>query len=226
MERVTQQGHPRKEGHSFEFTDENLAAMPKATHYSEMFYDTKVPGLMATKNPKNGRIMFRYRLFATTRRALGITNQSNYIPLPKDFSLGEARAKCLELDEQARQKIPLSAKSHKSRKSSKDLSDGLLKDRTPQEQASYERLMSVLMDAYAQAAHGKGDERHNDGQDFEDQDMIRIIDATSEDFALGQAIKKLLEGKRFEDASAKRREWLGAIVYIAGAIVSLREEDD
>ncbi len=53
--------------------------------------------------------------------------------------------------------------------------------------------------------------------------MQRIIATTSIDFALGQAMKKMLEARRHGTLAAKRDELLGAIVYTAGAIVALEE---
>lgn len=91
------------------------------------------------------------------------------------------------------------------------------KGKEPKQDPSYEPLMSVLMDAYAQAAHGKGSERHANGKDFLDQDLLTITDVTGINGPFYQAIKKLMEGRNLPTKKA-RAEFLGAIVYIAGAI--------
>lgn len=89
---------------------------------------------------------------------------------------------------------------------------------SPEEADRYEKLMGVLMDAYSQASAGKGDERHSDGQAFEEQDMMKVMDRVGADFALGQVIKKCVESRRLP-RDARRKELLGAIVYLAGAII-------
>lgn len=60
---------------------------------------------------------------------------------------------------------------------------------------NYTSLRSVLDEAYAQAATGKGKERHAGGQPFEDQPMQVISDMLgSNDGMAYQAIKKIREG--------------------------------
>jgi len=89
-----------------------------------------------------------------------------------------------------------------------------------EEVSGYECLAAVLADAYDQAAIGKGAERHADGRAFDEQPMQQLIDLYGPGFALGQAAKKAQESQRMKPDAA-RRELLGAIVYLAGAIVSL-----
>ena len=84
--------------------------------------------------------------------------------------------------------------------------------------AAYLGLQSVLDRAFHQAAFGKGAERHAQAQAFEQQPMQKLIDLYGVGFALGQAGKKMQESQRLEHDAAIR-ELLGAIVYIAGAIV-------
>lgn len=84
----------------------------------------------------------------------------------------------------------------------------------------YEKLEQVLREAFEQASAGKGAERHATGQPFEHQPMQKLIDLYGPGFALGQAGKKMQESQRMDYAAAKR-ELLGAIVYIAGAIVHM-----
>lgn len=83
----------------------------------------------------------------------------------------------------------------------------------------YESLARVLLDALQQAAQGKGRDRHAaPGQPFDEQPMQTIVGLFGPGFALGQAAKKLHESQRLTPQAA-RAELLGAIVYIAGAVV-------
>lgn len=83
----------------------------------------------------------------------------------------------------------------------------------------YESLGDVLHRAFDQAANGKGKERHaGEGEPFDAQvmqDMARRFGVGS---LLGQAFKKSEESQRLPLA-ASTRELLGAINYIAGAII-------
>lgn len=91
---------------------------------------------------------------------------------------------------------------------------------TPQTPAGYESLRSILNRAFDQAAFGKGAERHADQKPFDEQPMQRLCDAYGVGFALGQAGKKAEESQRLAH-DAQVRELLGAIVYLAGAILHL-----
>jgi len=84
----------------------------------------------------------------------------------------------------------------------------------------YESLQGVLQRAYDQAAKGKGAERHADGKPFDEQPMQQLIRLYGIGFALGQAGKKAQEAQRM-DTDAAVRELLGAINYLAGAIIAL-----
>jgi hypothetical protein len=88
----------------------------------------------------------------------------------------------------------------------------------------YEKLRAVLDRAIEQAAKGKGHERHAvEGQPFEEQPIVglgRWMNHTG--FNVGQACKKALESTRLEPAAAVR-ELLGAINYLAGAVVLLED---
>jgi hypothetical protein len=88
----------------------------------------------------------------------------------------------------------------------------------------YQRLGKVLSDAMAQAARGKGKERHAGvNENFEDQQIVEIARRLgSEDGPLFQAVKKIYESKRLSREAAKA-ELLGAINYLAAAII-VREE--
>jgi hypothetical protein len=94
----------------------------------------------------------------------------------------------------------------------------------------YADLWQVLLDVYHQVSEGKGAERHGGGQAFRDQPMQHLIKLYGEGFALGQAAKKMQEAQRMEPEAA-RRELLGAMAYIAGAVVyrdgeGANEEDE
>ena len=86
--------------------------------------------------------------------------------------------------------------------------------------AGYEALESVLARAYEQAASGKGAERHAQAQPFDEQPMQKLIALYGPGFALGQAGKKSQEAMRM-DTPAAVRELLGAINYLAGAVIYL-----
>lgn len=88
------------------------------------------------------------------------------------------------------------------------------------EDKDYATLRAVLDDAFAQAASGKGRERHARGNPFEDQHMQTISKLLDTDRGMAfQAIKKLTEGLDLPDPEARKKELLGAINYIAGIIV-------
>lgn len=89
--------------------------------------------------------------------------------------------------------------------------------------ADYACLQEILSRAYEQAASGKGSQRHAQGQPFFEQPMQKLIDLYGVGFALGQAGKKMQESQRL-DKDAGVRELLGAIVYIAGAIISMEKQ--
>lgn len=83
---------------------------------------------------------------------------------------------------------------------------------------NYASLSNVLRRAYDQASSGKGQERHGQDLQFTKQPMQLIQDLCGEGFALGQAMKKMQESQRLPHDAAIR-ELLGAINYIAGAII-------
>jgi len=87
----------------------------------------------------------------------------------------------------------------------------------------YESLAAVLDQALHQAQSGKGRERHAAaGEAFEDQQIVQLGEwmAGSTVFAVGQACKKAIESTRLEPAHA-RRELLGAVNYLAAAVIVL-----
>ena len=91
----------------------------------------------------------------------------------------------------------------------------------------YEKLVAVYQDAHDQAAKGKGDERHANGQPFHEQRMQQISGLLrSSDGMAFQAIKKMTEGLQFEDHARREAELLGALNYIAGIVIYYRELRD
>lgn len=83
----------------------------------------------------------------------------------------------------------------------------------------YESLLHVLARAHEQAALGKGAERHACTRPFTEQPMQSISRLLgNETGLLYQAMKKIQESQRM-DQDAAVKELLGAINYIAGAII-------
>lgn len=90
--------------------------------------------------------------------------------------------------------------------------------------SGYERLADVLERAFDQAATGKGAERHDDDKPFHQQPMQAIGDRRGVGFILGQADKKSEEAQGMANrgqVDAAVRELLGAINYLAGAVIWL-----
>lgn len=87
----------------------------------------------------------------------------------------------------------------------------------------YISLAEVLDAALEQAQAGKGMERHaTPGEAFADQQIVKLGEwMGSTHFAVGQACKKALESTRLEPDAAER-ELLGAINYLAAAVVQRR----
>ena len=89
----------------------------------------------------------------------------------------------------------------------------------------YEELSEVLLRAYHQASQGKGKERHAKGLPFVDQPMQTISDLLdTEKGMMYQAIKKTQEAARLPQPQAVA-ELLGAINYLAGAVIFLEKQD-
>jgi hypothetical protein len=79
-------------------------------------------------------------------------------------------------------------------------------------------LESIFDEALAQVTRGKGNARHGHGVEFMGQDWMVIAKHHGVGFLTGQAEKKLREASQLE-SGPKRSELLGAIVYIAMAIL-------
>jgi hypothetical protein len=89
----------------------------------------------------------------------------------------------------------------------------------------YRSLSDVLARAFDQAAAGKGAERHGQGQPFDEQPMQQLIRLYGIGFALGQAAKKAQEAQRLPTVERQVAELLGAINYLAGAVIALERGD-
>lgn len=90
--------------------------------------------------------------------------------------------------------------------------------------AGYECLADILDAALMQAASGKGAERHAGDRPFATQPMQEITRMVGIGFPLGQAMKKAQEAGTMASrgqTDAARRELLGAINYLAGAVLAL-----
>lgn len=99
------------------------------------------------------------------------------------------------------------------------------KDYPPNLKYEYFSLSLVLQRAWEQAALGKGAARHGQNLPFEEQPMLAITRTLgSHAGLLYQAAKKAQESQRM-DKDAAVAELLGAINYLAGAIIYLEEKD-
>jgi hypothetical protein len=87
----------------------------------------------------------------------------------------------------------------------------------------YELLADVLHRAFNQAAIGKGKERHANGEPFDEQVMQDGARRFGVGALLFQAFKKSEESQRLP-LERGVNELLGAIVYLAGAVIR-READ-
>lgn len=95
----------------------------------------------------------------------------------------------------------------------------------PMDEPGYEKLGSVLMRAYDQAARGKGKERHVQGEEpFHEQVMADMAKRFGTGALLSQAFKKSEESQRLPHDRAVA-ELLGAINYLAGAVIDLERRE-
>ena len=87
-------------------------------------------------------------------------------------------------------------------------------------------LKDTLARAYDQAKNGKGKERHaKKNEPFEKQKICEITRRVGLGYPLGQAIKKAEEALRL-DTQAGVKEILGAINYLAAAIIVMEEGEE
>lgn len=91
----------------------------------------------------------------------------------------------------------------------------------------YAHLSAILGDAYNQAANGKGKARHNARNvSFDRQPILEISRMCGLGYPTGQAQKKTQEAvSMFNRGEADRAEaeLLGAINYLAAAVLLIRE---
>lgn len=103
-----------------------------------------------------------------------------------------------------------------------DVDEGTEEFRSVFVKPEYSDLFEVLRDALEEAQEGKGEERHGNGLSFTGQPALTITRAVGLGFPLGQAMKKIQECQRM-DPDAAKRELLGAINYLAAAVLFLNE---
>lgn len=86
----------------------------------------------------------------------------------------------------------------------------------------YRYLRRIFADALDQAQSGKGKDRHAlPGENFQDQQIVKLcLWMQSNHGDIFQAAKKAIESTRMEYAAA-RHELLGAINYLAAAVITL-----
>ncbi|QOE32763.1 hypothetical protein CPT_Mano_031 [Achromobacter phage Mano] len=100
----------------------------------------------------------------------------------------------------------------------KELHTGVLLDAP-----GYEKLAGVFGRAFHQAAYGKGKERHANAQPFHEQVMQTGAQRFGTGALLFQAFKKSEESQRLPHDRAVA-ELLGAMVYLAGAVIALERQ--
>lgn len=102
--------------------------------------------------------------------------------------------------------------------------DGVKASVSPMCVLGYETLAEVMQRAYNQAALGKGKERHSQaGEPFDKQVMQDGAKRFGVGALLFQAYKKSEESQRLPLDRAVN-ELLGAIVYLAGAVIRLESD--
>ena len=90
----------------------------------------------------------------------------------------------------------------------------------------YEPLYEVLRRALDQAQSGKGHERHATDKPFLHQPILTIGRMVGTGYQLGQAMKKAQESTRLPTKERQVAELLGAINYLAAAILMIEEAPD
>jgi len=87
----------------------------------------------------------------------------------------------------------------------------------------YISLGLVMQSALEQASKGKGRERHaSEGEAYEDQIICEVARRVGLGYPLGQAVKKIYESQRIGGERGVA-ELLGALNYIAAAVIVMRE---
>lgn len=107
------------------------------------------------------------------------------------------------------------------------VADATLPPRRPPIDPAYTRLADVLERAFDQASGGKGKDRHvkAEGQAFDDQPICSLQRIYGNGYAFGQVGKKMEESMRMPKDAAVA-ELLGAINYLAAAVIVREEQDE
>lgn len=212
------------------FTDEVMRGIHAAKHAHDCLHDTKVPFLSAVKLGSTNMVEFKCyypKGFAVSGRIVGSERFGKWPNMTIDRARELAKEREVAYKAYVKEKKLGGVKHIKeARKIAGDVrgpadSELKLDPSLTFEGDAYEELMLTLMDAYNQAAIGKGKERHGgDDVPFEKQPMFRVMDKVGLGFATGQALKKICESDRMDIARAQH-ELKGAIIYLAGAIMWL-----
>jgi hypothetical protein len=91
---------------------------------------------------------------------------------------------------------------------------------------NYAALRIALEEAFDQAAHGKGKDRHANNKAFTQQPIMEITRMVGPGYPIGQAMKKGQEAMTMfsrVDRYKAQAELLGAIVYLAAAWTLMHE---
>lgn len=216
-----------------DFTEEFLANIPQAKGHTDLWYDRQQPYMFARRGPYDPSVT-RLGIISGRRIVRGALMNGvkiNRLGLLPKMPLAEARTKAAELWAQYKEYEKSGKVTRGGLPRIYIPGEGKMRDPhkmlnaeiVPVENPDYDSVMSVLMDAFQQLSVGKGKDRHGHGLNFEDQDMLQIMEGVGINFALGQAMKKILEGRRLKMDKA-REEFLGAIIYMAGAVVWLDQQ--
>lgn len=88
----------------------------------------------------------------------------------------------------------------------------------------YQPLFLTLVRALDQSQAGKGKERHANGNPFLGQPIMEIGRMVGHGFNIGQAIKKSQESTKLPTKERQVAELLGAINYLAAAVLLIEEQ--
>lgn len=93
--------------------------------------------------------------------------------------------------------------------------------------SGYTELAKVLEEALEQAQNGKGNQRHQvNNASFTQQPICELTRLYGLAYPFGQAAKKAHEVNQLQTTEAKIAELLGAINYLAAAVIVLKEQQD
>lgn len=220
-----------------ELTPEALANLPLSYGHNDIWYDKDHPFLQVRRAGNAGHSYLRYTISNSLRVRRGALRSGVTLGqihrIGDDLELSVAREMASKVKADLIERFehlgaPIQGDKEKNRvtrmvhggtkipKPKDPNIEKLLRGNTSSP-PDMQKLWDALSEAFTQAC-AKGQDRHGAGESFQDQDMIHIQNAVGVEFALGQAIKKLCEGRRMSRTKA-RVEFLGAINYIAGAIV-------